>query len=118
MQPHEPDLNHVERQILNHQAAIDEARREAQTQRLTADQRRDDGAMNGPDYYEQEADRLEQHAIDLENELAQLRADKERFEKRIAQLEEQKAQLSTDSADQRARIDNELAKLRGSSLIL
>lgn len=116
MQP--PDLNHAERFIKQHEVAIQDLHRQAQVQRDIADQRRTEGAMTGPDYYEQEADRLEQQAAELEDELGELRVQKERFEKRIAELEDQKAHLAADSTERLARITQEINTLRGSSFML
>lgn len=113
----QPDLNHVEREIKNHEVRIQELRHEADVQRQMADQRAAEGAMTGPDYYESQADSLEQQAKDLESELTQLHAEKERFEKRISELEAQKAQLSAANTEQLNRISAELAQLRGSSFM-
>jgi phage shock protein A len=113
----QPDLNHTEREIKKHQVRIEELRREADVQRQMADQRVADGAMTGPDYYEDQADKLEQQARDMETELTQLQAEKERFEKRISELEAQKAQVANTNAQQLDQIEKELARLRGSSFM-
>ncbi len=114
----QPDLNHVERAIKKHELDIQETRRQAQVQRTTADQRRADGAVTGPDYYEREADRLEQHAIELETELDDLKAQKERMEKRLTELETQKAQLSAENTVRIDQLTKEIASIRGSSFML
>lgn len=114
----QPDLNHIQRQIQSHQVNIDEARRQANVQRQLSDQKRNDGDDNGASYYDLEAERFEQKANDLQDELDQLKADEERTQKRIDDLEGQKAQLTNEHTDRIKQITDELNRLRGSSLTL
>ena len=112
------DLSHINKQIQKDTADIDFARRQADNQRMMADQRRHEGNDPGAVYYEQEAERFDQQATDMENEMQDLAAEKERVEKRIAELEGQREDAVRNHTDQLSRIDNELAQLRGSSLML
>src|SRR5690606_26070423 len=114
----QPDLNHIERSIKQHEADIQEARRQAQVHRDMADQRRNEGSMTGPDYYEQEADKLEQHATELEAEVDELKVQKERLEKRLSELEAQKAQLSAENTERLTQLAQEIASIRGTSFML
>ena len=110
------DLSHITRQIQKDTIDAQEARREADNYRLNADQKREDGGSTA--YYENEADRLEQRATEVEEEKEQLQAEKERVEKRIGELEEQRRQAVSEHDSRLNQIDTELANLRGSSFML
>lgn len=111
------DVSHVQKQIQQNEAAIIEARHQADKQRMMADQRAIEGNPNDPAYYEREADRHEQQAAGLEVENQQLLVEKERLEKRIAELESQRETISNDHADRLNEIDRQLTELRGSSFM-
>ena len=112
------DLSHIIKQIQKDTIDIDAARRQAQNQRLMANQRVQEGNPDGAPYYNQEAERLEQHAIELETEIDQLTAQKEQVETQITALEAQRAAVAKEHTDRIAQIDKELAQLRGSSMML
>lgn len=112
------DLSHIIKQIQKDTIDIDAARRQAQNQRLMANQRVQEGNPDGAPYYNQEAGRLEQHAIELETEIDQLTAQKEQVETQITALEAQRATVAKEHTDRIAQIDKELAQLRGSSMML
>ena len=114
----QPDLNHIQRQIQNDQVNIDEAKRQAETQRLLADQMTGEGNDMRAAYYEQEALRFDKKVSELQDELAQLQTDKERTENRIAELEQKKSQLDSEHESQIIQITDELNRLKGSSLTL
>jgi len=111
------DLSHISKQIQKNTAAIDEARRQAVTQRLMADQKSRDGGSDAS-YYEQQALHYDQKANDLENEIEQLNTERERVEQRISDLQSQRDQVARDHTDRLSQIDNELNQLRGSAFML
>lgn len=111
------DLSHINKQIQKNVDDIEAKRRQADNYRMVSDQKHGTGSADG-DYYEKEADNLEEQADELETENEQLQVEKERREKRIAILEEQKASIGQESAERLRRIDQEIATLRGSELML
>ena len=112
------DLSHINRQIQKNTADIEYARRQAQNQRMTADQKSRDGDHNGAMYYEQEANRFDREAGELEDANDQLQTAKERTERRIAELEAQRTHINADHTDRLAQIDHELTQLRGTGMML
>lgn len=112
------DLSHITKQIQKNTASITEARRQAEKQRLLADQMIKEGNDGRISYYEQEATRFDQQAIDLEAEIDQLQTIKARVEKQIADLEAQRATISAEHTDRLAQIDHDIIQLRGSGMML
>jgi hypothetical protein len=111
------DLSHIQREIENNQVRAAEARRDAEAKRHFAEQRKDEDNERGGQYYDQEADRLEEAATALEIEAAKLQEEKERTEKRISELEAEKTKLQTEHEQKLLQITEELDRLRGSSLL-
>lgn len=112
------DLSHINKQIQQNQVKADDARRNAEAQRLIADQHRQGGESGAPDYYEQQARDLETHADELIAQNEQLQAERERVEARIAELEQQREAASREHTDRLNQIDQELTQLRGSGFML
>lgn len=107
------DLSHINKQIQKHSVEIEAKRRQAQNYRMTSNRQPDNS-----DYYEKEADNLEDQAAALENELDQLQLEKERKEGQIARLEERKASINQENTERLAQIEKEIVTLRGSNMML
>jgi response regulator RpfG family c-di-GMP phosphodiesterase len=112
------DLSHIDRQIHQDTADVDFARRQANNQRMTADQKYRDGDTNGAMYYEKEADRFERKADELEAQIDQLQTNKKRLEQRVQELLEQRSHVDREHAERIAQIDRELAQARGNGMML
>ena len=112
------DLHHIDKQIQQDTADIDYARRQADNQRMMADQKYKENDPSGARYYEQEADRFENKADELQNQIDQLQTTKQRINVRIGELEAQRSQISRDHTARLAEIDHELSQLRGSGMMI
>lgn len=112
------DLSHINKQLQGHKVDIEYARRQVNNQRMMADQMHRDGDLSRANYYEQEADRFERQATELEDEMDELQTAKERTEKRIAELVDQRGRVNAEHTDRLSQIDRELTQLRGSGMML
>lgn len=112
------DLAHITKQIQANTVNIEEARRQAQNQRMLANQHRGEEGVNAPDYYEQQAQQLEAKADGLQDQIEQLNIEKEHIEQRIHELEQQREQVNQEYDDRLTQIDKELTQLRGSGYML
>lgn len=109
------DLTHINKQMQRDDVIATDARRQADTYRMNAEQNRARG--QSPDYYEQEAARLDDQASDAEDEKNKLQAEKEQIEKQINELQTQRTQAEQEYSSKLSQIDSELARLRGSGLL-
>ena len=112
------DLSHINKQIQRNNDNINEARHQAQNQRLMADQMREQENTNREAYYRQEVQRFENQARELEDTNEQLQNKKKETEQRISDLEDQRAQLEADYTSKLSQLDHELVQLRGSGMLL
>jgi len=112
------DLSHIDKQIQDNQANAAEARKQANNQRVVADQKRRAGDVTNAGYYEQEAVRFDQKALAFENENNDLQASRQSTQAHITELEAERNQINTDNAARLTAIDQELTRLRGTSGML
>jgi chromosome segregation ATPase len=109
------NLKHLERSLRKHQEDAAGARRQAEAERDRAQQFIADGNDGQAQYHNRAAERLEEQANELENEMPQIESLMATKQKRIDDLQAQRDQLTRESTDRITAIDRELNQLRGST---
>jgi len=112
------DISHINRQIQKNNTDIDAARLQATNQRTMASQMSQEGNTGRAEYYQNEAQRFEQQAADLEKANQQLQDNKQQSEQKITELEKNRATLNDEFTAKLNEIDKELARIRGSGMML
>lgn len=108
------DLSHTIKLIERYTADAKYARQQAKIQRARAARNDSGNAL----YFEQEAERDDRHADELENHIDQLNSAKKGFEQRIADLNYQLAHADPNHLERIAQIKNELAQVHGNGMML
>jgi len=112
------DLTHIQRQIQKNKLDAADFRKQAQAERVRAQQKRDQGEDTGAIYHDQSAEQLEDKSEQLEREAEELTSEKSNQEARLSMLQKQRDDLENKHNSDLKALDREIEQVRGSQLSL
>lgn len=112
------DLSHIDRLIDQHAVDAQAARQQADQRRAQANQKVQEGDPDGASYFENEIARFLQQADEHEEQVNQLQTQKAELENQLNDLQNQRTQVENEHVERLRQLDQEIARVRGSSMML
>lgn len=112
------DIKHLTQHIERNTTDAQKLRQQADTEReraMQALQQNQDGKQS---FHNTEADKLEQKALELEEETTQLEAMRDQVQKRVDSLIQQRDGLPKDQSERITALDKEIKQLQGDHFML